>query len=93
MSTANSALSRTLTVVSWVGEPNVFVSHILLVSIKLILGRSDDDVMQGTALEMTNMIACMKWKFLDFDRGVIICCGDRIEYGKDYLNIKDIHGV
>lgn len=25
---ANSALSRALTVVSWVGEPNVFVSHI-----------------------------------------------------------------
>lgn len=24
----DSALSRTLTVVSWVGEPNVFVSHI-----------------------------------------------------------------
>lgn len=24
---ADSALSRTLTVVSWVGEPNVFVSH------------------------------------------------------------------
>jgi len=24
----HSALSRTLTVVSWVGEPNVFVSHI-----------------------------------------------------------------
>lgn len=29
---ANSALSRTLTVVSWVGEPNVFVSHDLSVS-------------------------------------------------------------
>lgn len=25
---ADSALSRALTVVSWVGEPNVFVSHI-----------------------------------------------------------------
>lgn len=32
VSAANSALSRTLTVVSWVGEPNVFVSHVLSVS-------------------------------------------------------------